>query len=161
VSRRKPIPSLERTVRRPRAETGETDPPDEGKAEALDSPELTNEEWLESFPIRKQLSNPSAFDCDALAHREVRRLLEGLLARGLTEDDLGRARSGSSHRVNKRLTLKLWSLCDVFDPATRVLCEKSHGSGVSTSVYKECTVCNGARFLPPLANPSRTNPTRN
>jgi hypothetical protein len=48
-------------------------------------PDPTEEQWRASFPIRQQLSNPSAFDCDTVAHRELRRLLEGLLAHGVTE----------------------------------------------------------------------------
>jgi hypothetical protein len=119
--------------------------------------EPTDERWFDSFPIREQFSIRSTSACDALAHRELRRLLERLLAQGLTEDDLRRARSGLSNWVGKRLTLTLSSLCDQFDPATRVLCEKCHGSGASTSMNMECAICEGAGFLPPLVTPSRTN----
>jgi hypothetical protein len=145
------------------ADTGARKPASEASGDEPtggDEPEPADEPWLDSFPIRKQLSNPAAFDCDALAHRELRCLLEGLHAHRLTEEDLRRARSGSSNWVSKRLALTLLSICDVFDPATRVLCEKCQGSGASSSMDMECTVCDGAGFLPPLATTSGANPPR-
>jgi hypothetical protein len=134
------------------ADTGAGKPASNGarhEPAGQDEPELTDENWLESFPIRAELTEPNKFDRAALQWRAAQRFLDRLPA-ALQATDEEKSRSRTASEAGKRFPLRLAAVRNTPPPEAWVPCEKCDGSGRSQAWSGACTVCDGDGFLLPL-----------
>lgn len=105
----------------------------------------SDEEWLQSLPIRSRLDDPTTFDEQALLWRRARPMIDSLarLHRPGPEEI---ARVRVAGWIRKRYAFLVTYITTVLPPDRWRLCHLCHGTGRSASLLKPCDGCWEAGF---------------
>jgi hypothetical protein len=109
--------------------------------------EMSNEAWLATLPLHKNLNDPGAFDADALAWRKDREKVQALARdHGLTEEELRNAQSVRLAKGSWRAAVAF--VAAVNHPRHWVMCDRLAKDQSRHPEGEKCGLCSGRGYLP-------------